>query len=112
MVASPGADQSVLCTAFNGSQGLWCWRGDVRPKDLSEMKPSQHPLRGGLPWDVLLHPICLFKIVYLLLFLAAIGLCCFLAACGLSLVADSGGYSSWGAQASHCGGFSCCRAQV
>ena len=32
----------------------------------------------------------------------------FLAACRLSLVAVSGGYSSL--QASHCGGFSCCRA--
>ena len=33
----------------------------------------------------------------------------FVAPCGLSLVAVSGGYSSW---ASHCGGFSCCRAQA
>jgi len=33
----------------------------------------------------------------------------FVVARGLSLVAASGGYSSLGALASHCGGFSCCR---
>ena len=32
-------------------------------------------------------------------------------ALGLSLVAESGGYSSCSAPASHCGGFSDCRAQ-
>ena len=34
--------------------------------------------------------------------------CC----CGLALIVASGSYSSWGARASHCGGFSCCRAWV
>ena len=34
----------------------------------------------------------------------------FVAACGLSLVAASGGYSSLWWQASHCSGFSCCGA--
>ena len=37
------------------------------------------------------------------------GLCCF---AGLFVVAASRGYSSCSAQASYCGGFSCCRAQV
>ena len=32
--------------------------------------------------------------------------------CGLSLVAASGVYSSLRAQASHCGGFSCCGARA
>ena len=36
----------------------------------------------------------------------------FVAAHGLSLVAASGGYSSCSARASHCSGFSCCRAQA
>ena len=36
----------------------------------------------------------------------------FVAACGHSLVAASRGYSSCGARASHCSGFSCCRAQA
>ena len=34
----------------------------------------------------------------------------FIAACGLSLVAVSGGYSLLSARASHCSGFSCCGA--
>ena len=37
-------------------------------------------------------------------------LCWVFAACRLSLIAASGGYSSCGAQASHCSGFSCCGA--
>ena len=40
-------------------------------------------------------------------FLAMLGLRC---GTGFSLVAASGGYSSCSVQASHCGGFSCCRA--
>ena len=36
----------------------------------------------------------------------------FVAACGLSLVAASRGYLHCGARASHCSGFSCCRAQA
>ena len=36
----------------------------------------------------------------------------FVAACGLSLVAASGGTLRRGAQASHCGGFSCCGARA
>ena len=36
----------------------------------------------------------------------------FIAVHGLSLVAVSGGYSSCGVRASHCSGFSCCRAQA
>ena len=40
-------------------------------------------------------------------------LCCvFIAARGLSLVAASGATLCCGVQASHCGGFSCCRAQA
>ena len=40
-------------------------------------------------------------------------LCCvFIAARGLSLVAASGATLRCGVQASHCGGFSCCRAQA
>ena len=34
----------------------------------------------------------------------------FISVCGLSLVAVSGGYSLCGVEASHCGGFSSCRA--
>ena len=36
----------------------------------------------------------------------------FIAACWLSLVAASRGYSCCGVRASHCGGFSCCRARA
>ena len=36
----------------------------------------------------------------------------FVTACGLSLVAASGGYASCGAPSSHCGGFSCCGARA
>ena len=36
----------------------------------------------------------------------------FVAACGLSLVAASRGYSSLWCAASHCGGFSCCGARA
>ena len=36
----------------------------------------------------------------------------FIATCGISLVVASGGYSGCHAQASHCGGFSCCGAQA
>ena len=49
-------------------------------------------------------------IIYLFFFFAALSLPCFL--CRLSPVAASEGYSSCGAQASHCSGFSCCRAQA
>ena len=35
-----------------------------------------------------------------------------LAACGLSLAVMSRGYSSCSVRASHCGDFSCCRAQA
>ena len=44
-----------------------------------------------------------YKFIYLFLFLAVLGLC---SVRGLSLVAVSG------AQASHCRGFSCCRARA
>ena len=43
------------------------------------------------------------------LFLAAPGLRCCV---GFSVVEVSGGHSSCGVQASHCGGFSCCGAQA
>ena len=36
----------------------------------------------------------------------------FVAACGLSLVAGRGVTLRCGARASHCGGFSCCRARA
>ena len=37
-------------------------------------------------------------------------LCCvFIAASGLSLVVESGGYSSYGVQTFHCNGVSCCK---
>ena len=36
----------------------------------------------------------------------------FVAACGLSLVAVSRATLRYGAQTSHCGGFSCCRAEA
>ena len=48
-----------------------------------------------------------FFFLFLKKFLAA-----FVAARGLSLVAESVRYSSCGARASHCGGFSCCGAQA
>ena len=52
-----------------------------------------------------------FFLIYLIYF--HFWLCwVFAAACGLSLVAVSGGYSSLGSQASHCGGFFCYRAQA
>ena len=47
--------------------------------------------------------------MYLFYFLAALGLCCCMQAfssCGEQ------GYSSCGARASHCSGFSCCRARA
>ena len=43
-------------------------------------------------------------------FLVALGLFCFV--CGLSLVAQAGATLRDSVTASHCGGFSCCRAQV
>ena len=36
----------------------------------------------------------------------------FVASCGISVVAESGNYSSCSMLASHCSGFSCCRAQA
>ena len=38
--------------------------------------------------------------------------CVLIAACGLSLVVASRRYSSFGVEASHCGGFFCCVAQA
>ena len=49
-------------------------------------------------------------IIYLFFFLQHWAFLAFL--CRLSPVAASEGYSSCGARASHCGGFSCCRAQA
>ena len=46
---------------------------------------------------------------FLNLFLAVLGLHCCV---GFSLIMASGGHSSHGAQASHCGGFSCCGARA
>ena len=46
--------------------------------------------------------------IYLSIFLAALSLRC----CVRALVAASGVTLRCGAQASHCGGFSCCRAQA
>ena len=51
----------------------------------------------------------IFTYLINLLFLTALGPRCYP---GFSLVVVSGGLSSWNAQASHCGGFSCCGAQV
>ena len=49
-----------------------------------------------------------FKISYL--FLAALGLCCFMRA--FSSCSEQGLLSSCGARAAHCSGFSCCKARV
>ena len=47
------------------------------------------------------------------LFIYCFWLCwIFVAACWLSLIAETQGYSSWWTWASHCSGFSCCRAQA
>ena len=55
------------------------------------------------------HPcLVLFKFIYFYFWLCWV----FVAVCGLSLVAASGGYSCCGAWASHCGSFSCCGAQA
>ena len=53
---------------------------------------------------------CLFKNIFICLFMAALGLCCYV---WLYVVGrkDQGLLSSWGARVSLCGGFSCCRAQ-
>ena len=48
--------------------------------------------------------VCVFLLVFFFVFWLH---WVFVAAHGLSLVAASGGYSSCGARASHCGGFSC-----
>ena len=63
------------------------------------------------------HPLCwkiFFSInVFILFIYYYFWLCCvFFAARGLSLVAVSRGYSFCSAQASHCGGFSCCTARA
>ena len=50
-----------------------------------------------------------FLFIYLFLFLAALGLRCCAQA---SLVVVSGATLHCGVQASHCGGFSCCRARA
>ena len=51
--------------------------------------------------------------VTILLAVLTLCLCCvFVAACGLSLVKESGGWSSCSAQASHCRDFSCCGARA
>ena len=47
--------------------------------------------------------------LFIYLFLAVLGLCCCM---WLSLVAVSGATLRCGAQASHCGGFSCCGART
>ena len=51
----------------------------------------------------------LFLMFVYVLFLAVLGLHCFES---FSLVAESGGHSLVVHKASHCGGFSCCRAQA
>ena len=56
-------------------------------------------------WSILLFFLNNFK--YVCIYLAVLRVCC---GTGFSLVAVSGGYSSCGAQASHCRGFSRCRA--
>ena len=61
-------------------------------------------ISGRCSVDIL---VCSFLKIYL--FLAVLDLCC----CKrLSLVAESRGYSSCGAPASHCSDFSCCGAQA
>ena len=45
---------------------------------------------------------------YLFIFLVALGLCCCM--CAFSSCGKQGLLSSCDTQASHCGGFSCCRA--
>ena len=52
--------------------------------------------------------VCFYKFIYLFIWLRWV----FVAACGLSLVAASGATLRCGARASHCGGFSCCRARA
>ena len=53
---------------------------------------------------------CLFVCLFVCLFIYLWLLWVFVAACRLSLVMASRGYSSLQLQASHCGGFSCCGA--
>ena len=67
-----------------------------------------HSLWTKLYSSTLLDSCPLFKkkkiYIYIDLFLAVLGLRCFM---GFSLVAGSGGNSSCSVQASHCGGLSC-----
>ena len=51
-----------------------------------------------------------FNIIYLFIYFCLHWV--FVAARGLSLVAESGGYSSLRCRGSHCGGFSCCGARA
>ena len=61
------------------------------------------------PYKMLNLPFFLKKIIlFIYLFLSVLGL----AARGLSLVVVSGGYSLLRCVASHCSGFSCCRARA
>ena len=81
-----------------------------RPQTFDTVIPGpciHRPLSGRS----LQHKLLFFlnDFIYLFLFWAALGFPCCM---GFSLVATGGASLHGGAQASHCGGFSCCRARV
>ena len=83
-----------VCTAPNPSMKRCIYR------ELYQKVLPLLPLFGALPLAKVLPPL-LFLFVCFFLFLVALGLSC-----------CPGTLSSWSAGTSHCGGFSCCRAQA
>ena len=81
-----------------------------RPQTFDTVIPGPC-IRMPLSGRSLQHELLFFlnDFIYLFLFWAALGLPCYM---GFSPVAASGASLHGGARASHCGGFSCCRAQA
>ena len=89
-LSHPSTDQIPLVSQLGGIQGHLC--------------TNLHPF----PFFFLFFFVFFFNFIYL--FLAVLGLCCysgFFSSCG-----EWGLLSGCGARASHCAGFSCCRAQA
>ena len=101
----------LLCTwagVLRAAHNLWV---PGQNENVGPLFKEQEKIK--MPRELWKHKALMVFSVFFFFFFFSFWLCWIFIACGLSLVAESGGLlSSCSAQASHCRGFSCCKAQA
>ena len=97
------------CTSRHRSNPLrqWQWPSEWRLQPFTAVVEARD-LSWGASWCLQFHSLFFLKFLSVSLCLASLGLCCYVQA--FSSCSEPGATLYWGAWASHCGGFSCCRA--